>query len=98
MDGESTRALCAAVMWSGLTAAERTKLKTPAGLLPAADDLLKRSQQLGSPYAGDSGDVVLLSPACASFDMFDNYEHRGNVFKELVGEMTPYAGAGAPLH
>ncbi|HPA99470.1 MAG TPA: UDP-N-acetylmuramoyl-L-alanine--D-glutamate ligase [Candidatus Marinimicrobia bacterium] len=30
------------------------------------------------------GDIVLLSPACASFDMFNDYEHRGRVFKEIV--------------
>ena len=34
--------------------------------------------------AAKPGDVVLLSPACASFDMFDDYKHRGRVFKDLV--------------
>lgn len=34
-----------------------------------------------------SGEVVLLSPACASFDMYNNYEHRGKVFKEAVNNL-----------
>lgn len=34
----------------------------------------------------EKGDVVLFSPACASFDMFENFEHRGRVFKSLIRE------------
>ena len=46
--------------------------------------------------AAESGDVVLLAPACASFDQFDNYEHRGQVFKQTVQALAEQAaGEGA---
>jgi len=36
-----------------------------------------------------SGDIVLLAPACASFDQFKSYEHRGKMFKEIVASLAP---------
>jgi UDP-N-acetylmuramoylalanine--D-glutamate ligase len=42
-------------------------------------DAVQQATRLAQP-----GDSVLLSPACASFDMFDNYAHRGDVFIAAV--------------
>ena len=38
-------------------------------------------------HFAEKGDVVLLSPACASFDLFKNYEDRGTQFKQAVKEL-----------
>lgn len=43
------------------------------------EEAVKRAEQ-----TAQKGDAVLLSPACASWDMFDSYEQRGNLFKEYV--------------
>jgi UDP-N-acetylmuramoylalanine--D-glutamate ligase len=43
-------------------------------------------------HTGHPGDIVLLAPACASFDQFQNYEHRGRVFKELVHHLEKREG------
>jgi UDP-N-acetylmuramoylalanine--D-glutamate ligase len=49
-------------------------------------DAVNRAREVGTV-----GDVVLLSPACASFDMFENYEHRGREFKKAVQELIRHA-------
>ena len=47
------------------------------------DSAVQRASASAQP-----GDIVLLAPACASFDQFRNYEHRGKVFKELVQRLS----------
>ena len=50
-----------------------------------ADDMDEAVKTCAS-YA-DEGDYVLLSPACASWDMFRDYEQRGEIFKKCVNEL-----------
>ena len=49
-------------------------------------DTLEEAVRLSQKHAR-KGETVLLSPACASFDMFDSYEHRGQVFKQAVHQL-----------
>jgi UDP-N-acetylmuramoylalanine--D-glutamate ligase len=55
-------------------------------------DTLERAVETAS-HAARAGDVVLLAPACASFDQFQNYEHRGRVFKDLVQQLEQHGVA-----
>jgi len=49
--------------------------------LPAIEKAVSAAASAARP-----GEVVLLAPACSSFDQFESYEHRGRVFKQLVSE------------
>jgi UDP-N-acetylmuramoylalanine--D-glutamate ligase len=46
-------------------------------------------------HTAHPGDIVLLAPACASFDQFENYEQRGRIFKDLVRGLQGSAASGA---
>ncbi|HZU23999.1 MAG TPA: UDP-N-acetylmuramoyl-L-alanine--D-glutamate ligase [Bryobacteraceae bacterium] len=59
-----------------------------AGFVPVIRcDTLETAVQYAHQHA-TRGDTVLLAPACASFDQFRSYEHRGQVFKQLVNELA----------
>ncbi len=55
---------------------------TRVEMVASLEEAIGRARQLACP-----GDVVLLSPACASYDMFENYQQRGNRFAELVRQL-----------
>ena len=57
-------------------------------------ETLDRAVRLAFDRA-NSGDTILLAPACASFDQFENFEHRGRVFKQIVESLSRESTAGA---
>jgi UDP-N-acetylmuramoylalanine--D-glutamate ligase len=67
-------------------AAEKIEGQISGSVALERADTLEHAVGLAS-HAAQPGDVVLLAPACASFDQFENYEHRGRVFKDLVRQL-----------
>ena len=62
-------------------AQELAGLDMPIVLEPSMEPALDRALRMA-----EHGDIVLLSPACASFDEFNSFEHRGDVFRQLVAQ------------
>ncbi|MDZ4654412.1 MAG: UDP-N-acetylmuramoyl-L-alanine--D-glutamate ligase, partial [Coriobacteriia bacterium] len=83
---EEVRARCRAAVVFGESATDITEAFRDGGFpVVRTVDLLQATRaafELAHP-----GDVVLLSPACASFDQFDDYEQRGDRFREIVASM-----------
>jgi UDP-N-acetylmuramoylalanine--D-glutamate ligase len=74
-------------------AAEKIEKQISGSVALDRAETLERAVETAS-HAAQRGDVVLLAPACASFDQFQNYEQRGHVFKDLVRQLEKQA-AGA---
>jgi len=56
-------------------------------LVPTYFEKDMKSAVVKAKMEAKRGDIVLLSPGCASFDMFRNFEHRGDVFKEILNSL-----------
>ncbi|WP_263357090.1 UDP-N-acetylmuramoyl-L-alanine--D-glutamate ligase [Acidicapsa ligni] len=58
------------------------------GVVPIVSSETLDKAVAATAKAAHPGDIVLLSPACSSFDQFENYEQRGRIFKELVNNLN----------
>ena len=72
-----------------LIGAARQKIRAALTDGPPIEEAESLAQAVERAFAkAASGDCVLLSPMCASYDMFRDYEERGRVFKQMVGELA----------
>ena len=69
------------------TAADKIEAQLAGAVPVERAGTMARAVEIAAQRA-QPGDTVLLAPACASFDQFENYEHRGRVFKQLVRELA----------
>lgn len=74
--------LCGKTAESIKNAVANVSEEYPVSVFDSYDELIKAVCD-----EAENGDVVVLSPACPSFDMFNNFEHRGNTFKKIVSEL-----------
>jgi UDP-N-acetylmuramoylalanine--D-glutamate ligase len=68
-------------------AAEKIESQIAGSVVIERAETLSRAVEIAS-HAAQPGEIVLLAPACASFDQFENYEQRGRVFKSLVKQLS----------
>ena len=80
-------------------AADKIEMQLNGAVPIERADTMERAVEFAAEHASP-GDTVLLAPACASFDQFENFEHRGRVFKQLVRDIGESRGerhmAGQP--
>jgi UDP-N-acetylmuramoylalanine--D-glutamate ligase len=82
---------CRAVMLIGRDAPRIREALADTGV-PLVDQPSLEAATRAACALAQAGDAVLLSPACASFDMFDNYAHRAAVFRSTVEEIAAERG------
>ena len=75
-----------AVVYTIGSAAEKIERELAGVVKIEAAGTLERAVDRAAA-AARTGEIVLLAPACSSFDQFENYEHRGRVFREAVGRL-----------
>ncbi|WP_138207740.1 UDP-N-acetylmuramoyl-L-alanine--D-glutamate ligase [Haloimpatiens lingqiaonensis] len=61
---------------------EDKKVNIPIYLVNSLEEAVEKAREVA-----EKGDIITLSPACASFDMFPNFEVRGNKFKEIINSL-----------